>query len=76
MPTAATGRVPRPGTRPPSGTSPRCLEDAGYTVTEQEFDYEFYDYGSPAVLDPVSPDLPAYQPLVDVDNMQYSGRVT
>jgi Zn-dependent M28 family amino/carboxypeptidase len=62
-----------PGYEASVGYVAEVLEDAGYTVTEQEFAYEFYDYGSPAVLDPVSPDLPAYQPLVEVDNMQYSG---
>ena len=49
------------------------LEDAGYTVTEQEFDYEFFDLNAPAVLDPTSPDLPAYEPGEDVDVMEYSG---
>jgi len=49
------------------------LDDAGYTVTEQEFDYEFFSVDGPTVLDPVSPDEPAYASGTDVAPMEYSG---
>ena len=49
------------------------LEEAGYSVTQQEFDYEFFVVDAPTVLDPVSPDLPPYEPEVDVSVMEYSG---
>ena len=49
------------------------LEDAGYTVHQQEFDYEFFLLNSDPVLDPVSPDLPAYEYGTDIDVMEYSG---
>jgi hypothetical protein len=34
------------------------LEDAGYVVTRQEFEYELFIEDSDPVLDPTSPDLP------------------
>jgi len=49
------------------------LEEAGYSVTQQEFDYEFFIVDGPTVLDPVSPDLDAYEPEVDITPMEYSG---
>ena len=49
------------------------LQSAGYQVTMQPFDYEFFVVDGPTVLDPVSPDLPAYVSGTDVDVMEYSG---
>ncbi len=49
------------------------LEGAGYSVRSQEFDYEFFVVDGPIVLDPVSPDLPAYDSGTEVDVMEYSG---
>ncbi|HEX6257818.1 MAG TPA: M28 family metallopeptidase [Euzebyales bacterium] len=49
------------------------LEDAGYTVEQQEFEYEFFVVDEDPVLDPVTPDLPAYEPGTDIDVMEYSG---
>ena len=49
------------------------LGAAGYTVSTQEFDYEFFVVDGPTVLDPVSPDLPAYDSGTEVDVMEYSG---
>ena len=49
------------------------LDAAGYLVSTQEFDYEFFMVDGPTVLDPVSPDLPAYDPGTEVEVMEYSG---
>jgi Zn-dependent M28 family amino/carboxypeptidase len=49
------------------------LEEAGYTVDQQEFDYEFFVVDAPAVLDPVSPDLDPYEYGVEIGIMEYSG---
>ena len=49
------------------------LKNAGYTVTRQEFQYELFRELSPSVLDPVSPDLPAYTDHEDFIVMEYSG---
>ena len=49
------------------------LEDAGYTVRTQEFDYEFFDINADPILDPTSPDRPAYVYGEDIDVMEYSG---
>jgi len=52
------------------------LEDAGYSVQQQTFDYEFFVVDSDPVLDPVSPDLPPYMPDTEIGLMEYSGAVT
>jgi Zn-dependent M28 family amino/carboxypeptidase len=49
------------------------LDDAGYAVERQEFEYEFFVVDEDPVLDPESPDLPAYEPGTDIDVMEYSG---
>ena len=49
------------------------LEDAGWTVSRQQFDYEFFVVDSDPVLDPVSPDLPPYTVGTEIDVMEYSG---
>ena len=49
------------------------LSDAGYSVRQQEFDYEFFVVDGPTVLDPTSPDEPAYVDGTDIDVMEYSG---
>jgi Zn-dependent M28 family amino/carboxypeptidase len=47
------------------------LDAAGYTTRRQPFDYQFFVVDSPPVIDPVSPDEPAY-PQDEVDVMEYS----
>jgi Zn-dependent M28 family amino/carboxypeptidase len=51
----------------------RVLRKAGYSVRQQEFDYEFFVVDSDPVLDPVSPDLAAYDAGTEIDVMEYSG---
>jgi Zn-dependent M28 family amino/carboxypeptidase len=47
------------------------LQAAGYTTRRQPFDYEFFVVDNPPVIDPVTPDLPAY-PQAEIDVMEYS----
>jgi Zn-dependent M28 family amino/carboxypeptidase len=49
------------------------LEGAGYTVTQQDFDYEYFVVDSDPVIDPVSPDLDPYEPGTEISVMEYSG---
>jgi Zn-dependent M28 family amino/carboxypeptidase len=51
----------------------RVLREAGYSVRQQEFDYEFFAVDSPPVLDPVSPDRAPYEAGTEIDVMEYSG---
>ncbi|MGH3367644.1 MAG: M28 family metallopeptidase [Nocardioidaceae bacterium] len=51
----------------------RVLTNAGYTVTEQEFEYELFRQVGPSILDPVSPDRAAYVDETDFTVMEYSG---
>ena len=46
---------------------------AGYIVQRQNFDYEFFVVDAPPVIDPTSPDLPAYTPETEIYVMEYSG---
>ena len=50
------------------------LTDAGYSVREQEFEYELFSQDGPTVLDPTAPDLPAYNDGTDDLVMEYSGK--
>ena len=49
------------------------LEQAGYTVQRQDFDYEFFVIDSAPVVDPTSPDLDPYEPVTEIYVMEYSG---
>jgi len=49
------------------------LEDAGYTVRQQEFDYEYFVVDADPVLDPVAPDLDPYEVGTEISVMEYSG---
>jgi Zn-dependent M28 family amino/carboxypeptidase len=49
------------------------LEDAGYNLTRQPFEYDWFIENSDPVLDPTDPDLPAYTPGEDFSTMDYSG---
>ena len=49
------------------------LEQAGYTVQRQDFDYEFFVIDSAPVVDPTSPDLDPYEPVTEIFVMEYSG---
>lgn len=49
------------------------LQTAGYEITRQEFVYDQFSETADPVLDPTSPDLPAYTPNEDFITMEYSG---
>ncbi|MPZ94892.1 MAG: M20/M25/M40 family metallo-hydrolase [Propionibacteriales bacterium] len=49
------------------------LIDAGYQVSQQEFDYELFVVNAPSVLDPTSPDQAPYVDDEDFIVMEYSG---
>lgn len=49
------------------------LEDAGYSVTRQQFTYQQFLETADPVLDLISPDLAPYVPNQDFFTMEYSG---
>ena len=72
----ANGGTRASGT-PGYDASVKYVEDhliaAGYIVQRQNFDYEFFVVDAPPVIDPTSPDLPAYTPETEIYVMEYSG---
>jgi len=51
----------------------RKLMAAGFTVTEQPFDFPFFQEFSPPELEQISPTPTVYVAGTDIDTMQYSG---
>ena len=49
------------------------LEAAGYDPVVQAFEFPFFQENAPAIVDPISPDRPAYDAPTEVVTMQYSG---
>ena len=74
-PTRTAGPAPagRRAMTPPSSYVEDHLIAAGYIVQRQNFDYEFFVVDAPPVIDPTSPDLPAYTPETEIYVMEYSG---
>lgn len=52
----------------------RKLMAAGFTVTEQVFDFPFFQEFSPPELEQISPAPTVYVAGTDIDTMQYSGK--
>jgi hypothetical protein len=51
----------------------RKLANAGFTVTEQVFDFPFFQEFAPPELEQISPVPTTYVAGTDIDTMQYSG---